>query len=104
MQKYRFKKWSDGNPEAVRMDKAVTKDITVTAEFETFNYSLMYNVSEGGEFLDPTKATQQVVPGEDGQQVAVKAKEGYMFIGWSDGVMTKERKELKVYDDKSHVL
>ena len=99
MQKYRFKKWSDGNSEAVRMDKAVTKDITVTAEFETFNYSLVYNVSEGGEFLDPTKATQQVVPGEDGQQVAVKAKEGYMFIGWSDGVMTKERKELRVRKD-----
>ena len=98
--KYRFVKWDDDNTNPVRVDRAVIGDKTVKALFETFTYTLTYEVGEGGEF-DPvtTVATQQVVPGTDGVAVTVKAKEGYIFIGWSDGVKTATRTDMNVRAD-----
>ena len=100
--KYRFVKWDDDNTNPVRVDRAVIGDKTVKALFETFTYTLTYEVGEGGEF-DPitTVATQQVVPGTDGAAVTVKAKEGYIFIGWSDGVKTATRTDINVRADLS---
>ena len=100
--KYRFVKWDDDNTNPVRVDKAVTGDKTVKALFEAFTYTLTYEVGVGGEF-DPitTVTTQQVVPGTDGAAVTVKAKEGYIFIGWSDGVKTATRTDMNVRADLS---
>ena len=100
--KYRFVKWDDDNTNPVRVDRAVIGDKTVKALFEPFTYTLTYEVGDGGEF-DPvtTVATQQVVPGTDGAAVTVKAKEGYIFIGWSDGVKTATRTDMNVRADLS---
>ena len=101
--KYRFKEWSDNHStEAARTDKAVNADVTAKAVFEAFKYTLKYAVTEGGEFVTPEATKmQQVVPGEDGAAVTVKAKEGYLFLGWSDGVMELTRTDKKVMADLS---
>ena len=101
--KYRFKEWSDNHStEAARTDKAVNADVTAKAVFEAFKYTLKYAVTEGGEFVTPEATKmQQVVPGEDGAAVTVKAKEGYLFLGWSDGVIDLTRTDKKVMADMS---
>ena len=101
--KHRFKEWSDNHStEAARTDKAVNADVTAKAVFEAFKYTLKYAVTEGGEFVTPEATKmQQVVPGEDGTAVTVKAKEGYLFLGWSDGVIDLTRTDKKVMADMS---
>ena len=101
--KHRFKEWSDNHStEAARTDKAVYADVTAKAVFEAFKYTLKYAVTEGGEFVTPEATKmQQVVPGEDGAAVTVKAKEGYLFLGWSDGVIDLTRTDKKVMADMS---
>ena len=93
---YRFKQWNDGKTDAARIDKAVQGDITVKAEFELNKYTLTYEVGEGGDFENPALAQQTVDPEMNGQEVKVIPKAGYVFLGWSDGLVTPTRKELKV--------
>jgi len=98
--KYRFKRWSDDVTSATRIDKNVNKKIEVTAEFEVIKYKLQYTVGEGGELL-AGDLLQEVLAGENGTQVSVKAKEGYLFIGWSDGNKDLARTDLNVSEDMS---
>ncbi len=96
--KYRFKRWSDDVKNATRIDKNVSKKIEVTAEFEVIRYKLLYSVSEGGELV-AGELSQEVSAGENGTQISVKAKEGYLFIGWSDGNKDLARTDLNVSKD-----
>lgn len=43
--------------------------------------------------------TQKLKPGANGRQVTAKAMSGYVFTGWSDGVATASRTDLKVVAD-----
>ncbi|MEI6176360.1 MAG: BACON domain-containing carbohydrate-binding protein [Verrucomicrobiota bacterium] len=43
--------------------------------------------------------TQKLKPGANGRQVTAKAMSGYVFTGWSDGVATASRTDLKVVSD-----
>ena len=95
---YRFKQWSDGRKEAVRTDKNVRADVSVSAEFETYHYTLTYEVGEGGEWVSGDKV-QMVVPGQDGTPVTVKEKTGYLFAGWSDEIPDRTRTDRKVMKD-----
>ena len=101
--KYRFKEWGDNHStEAARTDRTVNADVTANAIFETFKYSLKYAVTTGGKFTtaEATKM-QQVTPGENGVAVTVEAEAGYVFLGWSDGVMELTRTDKKVMADLS---
>ena len=109
--RYRFKQWSDGITTAARMEKAVHGNKEVTAEFEPLTCKVTYIVGKGG--LKVAGEFEQVIhPGEDTQQVEVKPDDGYLFIGWSDGVKTLRRKDEKVTTDmvvealffKAHLL
>ena len=95
---YRFKQWSDGRREAVRTDKNVRGDVSVTAEFEAYHHTLTYEVDEGGEWVSGEKV-QTVVPGQDGTPVTIKEKPGYLFAGWSDQIPDRTRTDRKVTKD-----
>ena len=98
--RYRFKRWSDNEKNATRVDKNVRQRIEVTAEFEEIKYTLNYIVGVGGEFVSGV-LSQEVLAGENGTQVSVKAKAGYLFIGWSDGKKDMVRTDLNVFNDVS---
>ncbi len=109
--RYRFKQWSDGLTAAARTEKAVHGNHEFTAEFEPLTCKVTYLVGKGGTKVSGT-FEQVIHPGEDTEQVEVNAEEGYVFIGWSDGVKTLRRKDEKVTTDlvvealffKAHML
>ena len=88
--KYRFVKWSDGNLNPVRKDVNISDNLEVQATFETFTYQLTYTIGEGGEKV-AGELLQSVAPTENGTPVTVRPMSGYVFMGWSDGVMTLNR-------------
>ncbi len=93
---FQFAQWSDGNKNAVRQDKEVVENKTFTATFEPATYTLTYQVSVGGEFESGMAIQKGIVLGSAGAPVKVKAKKGYLFVGWSDNVTTPERSESDV--------
>ena len=95
---YRFVRWSDGSQDPIRSDRNVTADKTLEAEFDFARFTLKYVVTEGGEFESGT-TTQQVQIGTSGTAVKVKARDGYVFAGWSDGNMDHERTDANVQAD-----
>ena len=97
---YRFKQWSDGNLDAARTDKDVQSDLMVTAEFETFECHLTYQLTAGG-ICTTNNLSQTLNPGTDAEPVEVEASEGYVFVGWSDGVTAKRRTDKNVLNDLS---
>lgn len=92
---YAFDKWNDNNMEAVRTDRNVQESKTYTAQFTQASYTLNYNLEEGGEVVSGS-AQQSVKYGQNGTAINVKAKAGYLFIGWSDGKQDAERMETNV--------
>ena len=96
--KYKFKQWSDGNTLAARTDKDVAGNIDVTAAFEPIRYKLTYVIGQGGVKVSGD-LEQMVAPEEDGTPVEVKAEEGYVFMGWSDGQMSPSRTDKKITKD-----
>ena len=91
---YEFDKWDDDPTKgATRSDKAET-DKSYTASFKVKMYTLTYEVGEGGELVsnaDTQKQEGQL--GADGKEVEVKAKAGYVFVGWSDGKLDAKRRD-----------
>lgn len=77
--------------------KDETKFIPTSADNNQANetkFSIEYLIVAGGS-LSGT-AMQLVVSGTDGTQVTAVADEGYVFMGWSDGVTSATRKETGV--------
>ena len=96
--KYKFKQWSDGSTLAARTDKDVTNNVDVTATFEPVLYKLTYVIGKGG--IKVSGDLEQVIqPGENGTPVEVKAAEGYIFMGWSDGLMSATRTDMNITQD-----
>ena len=95
---YQFKQWSDGNTENPRT-LTLTRDITLTAEFEEIPY---YSVTISGNYIDgyvsiwdwhfytESSAVQFEVQG--GTEVSFREESNCgLFLGWSDGVTERER-------------
>ena len=97
---HRFKEWSDGVKTAARTEMDVQASRSVKATFEAFFYTLSYKVSDGGEF-ETTNTEQQVAYGGNATPVKVKAKEGYIFMGWTDGNSELTRTDVNVKGDLS---
>lgn len=82
---YHFKKWSDGSTVNPRILENVTKDSTITAEFEqdtkTFEITATAEPTEGGSvngggtYNENTTATLTAT---------ANAKDGYKFVGWEE--------------------
>ena len=96
---YEFKKWSDGNTEAIR-SIVMTKDLTLTAifgakELPKFTVTLAVNDEKMG-------SVEGAGTYEQGTKVTIKAvaKEGFQFVQWSDN--NKEAiREIEVTQDIS---
>ena len=95
---YQFKQWSDGNTDNPRT-LTLTKDITLTAEFEEIPH---YSVTISGNYIDgyvsiwdwhfytESSAVQFEVQG--GTEVYFREESNCgLFLGWSDGVTERER-------------
>ncbi len=99
---YKFVKWSDGIMTATRTDRYIYKDIAVVALFDKKLVDVHYAVSNVffGSICFLTSGTE-VRYGEDGPRVKAVPEEdvfgkSYVFIGWSDGVLTAERQDLNI--------
>ena len=95
---YQFKQWSDGNTDNPRTI-TLTRDITLTAEFEEIPY---YSVTISGNYIDgyvsiwdwhfytESSAVQFEVQG--GTEVYFREESNCgSFLGWSDGVTERAR-------------
>lgn len=94
---HHFLGWSDGGETARRIERNVTADLAVTAEFAINRYTLTYTADEHGAVEG---ASPQVVEhGGDAEPVVAIADQGYHFTAWSDGGATARRVERKVTGD-----
>lgn len=94
---YHFVTWSDGVTSVSRMDRKVTKDLAVTANFAINQYTLTYTAGKNGTIdgISP----QIVNYGGNASAVTAVAAKGYHFVNWSDGVDTAKRIDAKVTDN-----
>lgn len=91
---FTFVKWSDGVTTPTRTELNVQKSIKVTARFQRINLKVIFNASEGGHLEGD--ADQSIDYGNDSCEVTAVANQGYLFAGWSDGVMRETRIEKEV--------
>ncbi len=93
---YHFTSWSDGVETAERKELNVQNDISVTASFEKFTYSVIYSSGPNGRISGKTE--QVVKHNEKSEAVEALPDTGYMFIEWSDGVTTATRQDTVTAD------
>ncbi|MGZ2368466.1 InlB B-repeat-containing protein [Ancylomarina sp. YFZ004] len=97
---YHFSKWEDGRTDNPRIDKAVSDDIFVGAEFEkdaVVLYTLTYIAGANGTLEGSTPQT--VEEGSDATAVKAIADAGYHFTQWSDGNTVNPRTDIDVQSD-----
>ncbi|MDE7087844.1 MAG: InlB B-repeat-containing protein, partial [Clostridia bacterium] len=94
---YYFDGWSDGNGSFVRTDKDVTSDITVTAMFKRWTFTVQYIAGSNGKIEG--KSSQTVNMYDNSAEVTAVPNEGYAFVGWSDDVSEATRFEKSVECD-----
>lgn len=89
---YYFVSWSDGKTEPTRID-TVSESITLSAIFAPNGMKrLEYIASAGGTVSG--EALQLLWPGQTGKQVSAIPNDGYVFIGWSDGIERANRTDV----------
>lgn len=89
---YFFDQWDDGVLTASRTD-IITADLTVEAQF-TDTTILTYTAGINGTLTGDT--SQSVGYGEDGTEVIAVPDSGFIFLEWSDGVLTASRTDLNI--------
>lgn len=85
-----FLYWSDGSTDPVRQDTNIRLPITVTAYFGDY---IDYKVHDGVGGTIAGKAHQEALTYEEFESVTAVPDKGYLFMGWSDGVMSAERRD-----------
>lgn len=95
---YEFEKWSDGVKTATRRDTNVTADIDVQAIFKKVECYVKYGAFEIEGYI-AGKTSQTISPGADAEMVTAVPNEGYIFVGWSDGVTTATRHDTNITTD-----
>lgn len=91
---YQFVKWSDGNTSSKRKDGNIETDKEITAIFEKEVYEIKYVAYGGGHIVG--ECDQSVKYGENASLVAAVPDDGYLFIGWSDGIQTETRQDCGI--------
>lgn len=93
---YQFVKWSDNLLTLSRTENNVLSDLSFTAIFEVSsnNFTLDYVAGSGGTISGT--ARQTIVSGQNGSTVSAIADNGYIFIGWSDGLLNASRTDLNI--------
>jgi hypothetical protein len=88
---YHFVRWSDGVLTALRNDVNLASNINVMANFAKDPFRLEYKALANGSISGQT--SQTVNEGADGTEVIASPDRGYIFLYWSDGVLTPKRKD-----------
>lgn len=107
---YEFVRWTDGVQTAERQEVGVKSDLSVSAIFaeEKIRVNYLSNDLRLGWVIDLEENMNtvgvDVAYGADGPVVRAEPRadgEGkeYVFLGWSDGVMTEERQDRKVLEE-----
>lgn len=81
---YYFYKWSDGNPNAIRTDTKVSRDMTITATFKKKQHTVVFfypNGTTASEELVYHNEAATKVPHADEAEMK---KYGYVLAGWSE--------------------
>lgn len=94
---YHFAGWSDGVSTASRIDRKVTRDLTVTASFAINQYTLTYTAGKHGSIAGVSPQT--VDYGGNANVVTAVPAKGYHFVKWSDGGTNPKRIDVKVTRD-----
>ena len=94
---YHLTSWSDGVTAASRIDRGISEDLEVTANFSLNQYTLTYTAGDNGSIEGPT--SQVVDHGADGESVTAVPLEHHYFSTWSDGVRTPSRTDRAVMTD-----
>ena len=89
---YVFVQWSDGNTNPKRLEANVKADVTLTAEFNKVEYSIVYVAASGGKIQGCSN--QAVAHGESTESVVAVALDDWQFIEWSDGVTSPRRTDI----------
>lgn len=87
---YIFLGWSDGVTTAVRQEKDVKEDITITAYFGS---SVTYTVYNGKGGKIEGNLYQEAVVGEKYSAVTAVPDDGFVFCGWSDLSFAAQRQD-----------
>lgn len=92
---YYFAGWSDGETSPTRQEVSVRENLSVTAIFKMLEMiDVTYMVEEGGSFVG---ISEQTIPfGKDAMPVTAIPDDGYVFVGWSDGILTETRKDKEI--------
>ncbi|MGC8737777.1 MAG: InlB B-repeat-containing protein [Candidatus Hydrogenedens sp.] len=64
-------------------------------------FTVTYTADIGGNILG--NATQNIMRGNDGTEVIAVADSGYLFDHWSDGLLTPNRKDTNIIENKNYV-
>jgi hypothetical protein len=75
----------------------ITADQTLFAQWTASTYTLNYIAGTGGSITGTT--TQTVNHGANGSQVTAVPDSGYLFVKWSDDVMTASRTDTNLSAD-----
>lgn len=97
---YKFIEWSDGVKNSLRQEVDVHHDITVKPIFSKINIIIEYFAGEGGHIVG--ELIQQIVYGESSQEVVAIPDDGYIFAGWSDGILSEKRIDYEVLKNKKN--
>ncbi len=90
---YVFECWSDGLRTASRREAFVTEDKVITAKFRLVYGEHEYIATpEFGKIEGETKQRVYIYGGWSSEVTAVP-NEGYVFNGWSDGILTPTRQD-----------
>ena len=102
---FEFVGWSDGSTEPTRAEQDVRQNMTLVASFERKVLEVAYRAGGNGEIRDVETGelveVLHILYGEDAPKVKAVAglnMEGqrYVFLGWSDGVLTEERQDTGI--------
>ena len=76
---YEFVEWVDEDGNKVDEDTIITEEISLKAKYNIVNYTITYNL-DGGNVTNESSYTI-----EDDVSLSNPVKEGYTFIGWTEG-------------------
>jgi hypothetical protein len=91
---YHFVQWSDGSTANPRTDSNVTGNISVTAQFAIYTYTLTYTAGANGSLTGTL--SQTVNHGASGTEVTAVPATNYHFVQWSDGSTANPRTDENV--------
>lgn len=83
---YEFVQWSDGSKDATHTI-IINSDVTIYASFKKIikTYDLLVDIKEGCEDWGEVTGTEENIPEGESKTFSATPKDGYEFVGWTDG-------------------